>query len=144
MSYHFTSSAKQNVTLQSCKEENLLSLEEEDSDEERELTNLNWLLRNQNLTWPKTTDYNPTEILNSKRNTEPTHKSRVHDKQIKMFYSTRENTDKISHIILEANAQKSITKRPTASERFEIFVNKIKSPFLQKRISAHSIISIPK
>jgi len=43
-----------------------------------------------------------------------------------MFYSTRENTDKISHIILEANAQKSITKRPTASERFEIFVNKIK------------------
>ncbi|EDW53713.1 forkhead box protein J1-B [Drosophila sechellia] len=126
MSYHITSSAKRNVTLQSCMEENSFSQEAEDSDEERELTNLNWLLRNQNLTWPKTIDYNPTDILNSKRNAEPTHKSRDHDKHIKMFYSTRERTDKISHIILGAHAQKSITKRPTASERFETFVNKVK------------------
>ncbi|EDV45270.1 forkhead transcription factor HCM1 [Drosophila erecta] len=127
MTYNLTSSAKRNVALQSCKEENPYYQEAEDSDEERELTNLNWLLRNQNLTWPKTIDSNPAEILNTKRYAEqPTYKSSVHETQIKMVYSRRESTDKISHVILEAKAQKSITKRPTPSERFETFVNKVK------------------
>ncbi|XP_039496353.1 uncharacterized protein LOC120454867 isoform X1 [Drosophila santomea] len=126
MTYHLTSSGKRNITLQSCKEENPYSQEAEDSDEERELTNLNWLLRNQNLTWPKTIDSNPSEILYTKRYAEQTYKPSVQETQIKMFYSRNENTEKISHIILEGKAQKSIIKRPTPSERLEIFINKVK------------------
>ncbi|XP_016990343.1 forkhead transcription factor HCM1 isoform X2 [Drosophila rhopaloa] len=97
--------------------------EAEDSDEERELTNLNWLLRNQNVAWPKTIDSNTKESCNIKS---VPHNSNIRRNQVQLICTRSENTVKKSKIFLESKAQRTIAKRPTPSERFEIFVNKVK------------------
>ncbi|XP_017126024.1 uncharacterized protein LOC108145262 isoform X1 [Drosophila elegans] len=106
--------------------------EAEDSDEERELTNLNWLLRNQNLTWPKTIESNARENINivsvTNKNSETAvpHNANIRRNQIQLICTRGESTVKKSKIFLESKTQRTTPKRPTPSERFEIFVNKVK------------------
>ncbi|XP_065723463.1 uncharacterized protein [Drosophila suzukii] len=118
--------SKSNALIQSNKEDTTSFQEADDSDEERELTNLNWLLRNQNLTWPKTIDSSTRETLNTREEAETPvpNNTNIHRNQIKL--ARGENTVKKSQVILDSRAQKTTPKRPTPSERFEIFVNKVK------------------
>ncbi|KAH8349023.1 hypothetical protein KR084_000231 [Drosophila pseudotakahashii] len=128
MTNRHISISKSNVLIQSCEEVTTSPQEAEDSDEERELTNLNWLLRNQNLTWPKTIDSNTVETLNTRKNAETPvpYSPNFHRNQMKLICTRSGNTVQKSQIVLESKAQKSTPKRPTPSERFEIFVSKIK------------------
>ncbi|SPP89066.1 uncharacterized protein LOC117590603 isoform X2 [Drosophila guanche] len=110
---------------------------QDDSDEERELTNLNWLLRNQNLTWPKTIDTVNEDDLNTNVNVKIIPQG-IHlrtlnqrDEQIKQVYSEESSQKKKvsrSNILSEYKIlpPSALTKRPTPAERYEIFINKIK------------------
>ncbi|XP_037723195.1 uncharacterized protein LOC119555650 [Drosophila subpulchrella] len=118
--------SKSNALIQSNKEDTTSFQEADESDEERELTNLNWLLRNQNLTWPKAIDSSTRETLNTRAEAETPvpNNTNIHRNQIKL--TRGENTVKKLQVILDSRAQKTTPKRPTPSERFEIFVNKVK------------------
>ncbi|XP_020809943.1 forkhead box protein J1-A [Drosophila serrata] len=94
--------------------DNIALHELDESDEERELTNLNWLLRNQNLTWAKTIIDSHTEE-HFKASSE-SHNSNIRTNQTKPVLLTKCVT----------KSQKTIPKRPSPSERYEIFLNKIK------------------
>lgn len=95
----------------------------DDSDEERELTNLNWLLRNQNLTWPKTIiDSSTDEHLRACYDGQSSNIRRNHTKQIfltKCITKSQKDLDC-------KTTQKAISKRPSPTERYEIFLNKVK------------------
>ncbi|XP_070143732.1 uncharacterized protein [Drosophila kikkawai] len=95
--------------------------EVDESDEERELTNLNWLLRNQNLTWPKTIIDSNTEELFKARNESHDSNIRLQQNQTKQLLLTKSHKD-----LDTKTTQKAISKRPSPSERYEIFLNKIK------------------
>ncbi|XP_041674540.1 forkhead box protein O1 isoform X2 [Drosophila eugracilis] len=114
-----TSLLKSEAQKQSYTEENISIQETEDSDEERELTNLNWLLINQNLTWPRTNVTNFEENANTNSDTTFPYNQYIHGNQIKLKCSSGPKSEIMK-------AQKSIPKRATPSERFELFVNKVK------------------
>ncbi|XP_050742853.1 forkhead box protein J1-A isoform X6 [Drosophila biarmipes] len=123
--------SKSNALIQSYKEDTTLFQEEEDSDDEHELTNLNWLLRNQNLTWPKTIDSSTRETLNTGTKAEnriPNY-THIHRNQIKLTRGG--DTVKRSQVIKDPRAQKTTPKKQTPSERFEIFVNKVKKDLIE-------------
>ncbi|XP_017056753.1 uncharacterized protein LOC108098393 isoform X3 [Drosophila ficusphila] len=63
MTENLTSLIKSSALIMINKEVKPSQQSGDDSDEERELTNLNWLLRSQNLTWPRSTDLNADENL---------------------------------------------------------------------------------
>ncbi|KAH8418167.1 hypothetical protein KR009_007117, partial [Drosophila setifemur] len=103
-----------------------------ESDEERDLTNLNWLVRNQNLMWTKTIDSNPedifpksfAEIKNLGNNR--TYHHNIKSEQLKRICSREKTLKTKSHLISEIKTIRSPPRRPSPTERYEIFVNKIK------------------
>ncbi|XP_022217456.1 forkhead box protein K1 isoform X2 [Drosophila obscura] len=108
---------------------------QDDSDEERELTNLNWLLRNQNLTWPKTIDTITEDDFNTNANSKAITQGihfRTQNEQIKQIYfeenSLKKKPVSKSNILSEFKMlpPSPLPKRPTPAERYEIFINKIK------------------
>ncbi|KAH8315977.1 hypothetical protein KR074_007861, partial [Drosophila pseudoananassae] len=112
--------------------------EPEASDEERELTNLSWLIGNQSLSWTKTiesTENDPFCIIETARKNEKTKiwnsckiihdevkmlctKENIFTKKTKMFKSTSVSDAKI--------AKTSTSRWLSPDERYEIFLNKIK------------------
>lgn len=111
----------------------------DDSDEERELTNLNWLLRNQNLTWSKTIDANSEDDINiqtGNRHLTTEVESINAQKILKPLEqcSSKNSANKslIRNLISCPNSRKqnsssnSLLKRPTPAERYDIFISKIK------------------
>ncbi|EDW10956.1 uncharacterized protein LOC6585841 isoform X2 [Drosophila mojavensis] len=120
----------------------------DDSDEERELTNLNWLLRNQNLTWSKTIDANSEDDINiqaGNRNLTTEIESINPQKILKPLElcSSKNSANKsfIRNLIScpESRKQNSsvLLKRPTPAERYDIFINKIKSDLAEYEKSAN-------
>ncbi|EDW36516.1 GL18393 [Drosophila persimilis] len=110
---------------------------QDDSDEERELTNLNWLLRNQNLTWPKTIDTITEDDINTNANSKVMSQGihfrtqNLSEEQIKQSYeesSVNKNPVSKSKILSQYKMlpPSPLPKRPTPAERYEIFINKIK------------------
>ncbi|XP_017155587.1 forkhead box protein O isoform X1 [Drosophila miranda] len=110
---------------------------QDDSDEERELTNLNWLLRNQNLTWPKTIDTITEDDINTNANSKVMSQGihfrtqNLSEEQIKQSYeesSVNKKPVSKSKILSQYKMLPSspLPKRPTPAERYEIFINKIK------------------
>ncbi|XP_030379673.1 uncharacterized protein LOC115627918 [Scaptodrosophila lebanonensis] len=128
----------------------IINREADDSDEERELTNLNWLLRNQSLTWPKTidetvpddenvhqTDFNVTEAANEGSRQKQHQGENPRQQPTKSKHSIRALVafpTQNKHPI--ASQQSSPSKRPTPAERYEIFINKIKRDLAEYEKSA--------
>lgn len=117
---------------------NYYSNESEDSDEDRELTNLNWLVENQSRSWRTTIDLslnNNFNFIETPRKKEETtiwdNSKTVHD-ELKMIYTKESiptNKPKISKTksVSDFKVTKSSTsRRLTPDERYEIFLNKIK------------------
>lgn len=114
------------------------SPEIDDSDEERELTNLNWLLRNQNLTWSKTIDANSEDDINIQTGHRylDTEVERINiQKKLKPSEqgSSKNTANKslIRNVMSypdsgKLNSTSALLQRPTPAERYDIFINKIK------------------
>lgn len=107
----------------------------EEYDVDRDLTNLNWLMRNQNLTWPKTIDVNSEDgDIGSTQATiysNQTDKSIVAHEEQKHFdyaknYGTRSHDPLSVKKCSSATATPTTLKQPSPAERYEVFVNKIK------------------
>jgi len=125
------------------------SSEVDESDEERELTNLNWLLRNQNVTWPKTIDGNSEDDINTNTHvTLPGNQSiatvnanvNCQKKENNSDYASNTNSKSLTKKCITPNLvsysesrKHSLTANPVApskrlspAERYDIFINKIK------------------
>lgn len=107
----------------------------EEYDVDRDLTNLNWLMRNQNLTWPKTIDVNSEDgDIGSTQATiynNQTGKTIVAHEEQKLFdyaknYGTRNHDSLSVKKCSSATAPPITLKQPSPAERYEVFVNKIK------------------
>lgn len=109
----------------------------EEYDEDRELTNLNWLLRNQNLTWPKTIDGSfedgDTVITQAAMTGYTNDTNIVSPGKQKIFdysknYVTQNHSSPISKSkrCSETIVSAASLKQPSPAERYEVFVNKIK------------------
>lgn len=106
----------------------------EEHDVDRDLTNLNWLMRNQNLTWPKTIDVNSED--GDTGSTQATMYNNQSDKTIndkhKLFdyaknYGTRGHAPNSAvKKCSSTTAPSTSLKQPSPAERYEVFVNKIK------------------
>ncbi|XP_017056752.1 forkhead box protein J1-B isoform X2 [Drosophila ficusphila] len=123
MTENLTSLIKSSALIMINKEVKPSQQSGDDSDEERELTNLNWLLRSQNLTWPRSTDLNADENLITS-SAEKTNLRRIVSS--KQPCNRGEKTVQRSQIFLESKVHRATPNRPTPSERFDIFVNKVK------------------
>ncbi|XP_023165574.2 hepatocyte nuclear factor 3-beta [Drosophila hydei] len=125
------------------------SPEIDDSDEERELTNLNWLLRNQNLTWSKTIDANSEDDINIQTGHRylDTEVERINiQKKLKPSEqgSSKNTANKslIRNVMSypdsgKLNSTSALLKRPTPAERYDIFINKIKRDLVEYEKSAN-------
>ncbi|KAL7726757.1 hypothetical protein ACLKA6_001481 [Drosophila palustris] len=114
---------------------------DESDGEERELTNLNWLLRNQNVTWPKTIDGNSEDDVNHNTQiTAPLKKANTLD-------HTSKSTAKkciTPHLVSCAESKRhsgttaavAPSKRLSPAERYDIFINKIKRDLAEYEKSA--------
>ncbi|KAH8272487.1 hypothetical protein KR044_009472 [Drosophila immigrans] len=123
----------------------------DESDEERELTNLNWLLRNQNVTWPETIDGNSNDddlnanitVSENNRRTKVTNNNTCKNQNLTNFKIQKEGefiTSNANVTCFEARKQNSASvanlKRISPGERFEIFINKIKRDLAEYEKSA--------
>ncbi|XP_064537678.1 uncharacterized protein LOC135427886 [Drosophila montana] len=118
---------------------------DESDEEERELTNLNWLLRNQNLSWPKTIDVNSEDDLNNsqvgsgnRKLSTAVESINAQKKPKALEYDTFKNMGHKSC----PDSRKSSTataplKRPSPAERYDIFINKIKRDLVEYEKSAN-------
>ncbi|XP_017966455.2 uncharacterized protein LOC108658310 [Drosophila navojoa] len=123
--------------------------EMDDSDEERELTNLNWLLRNQNLTWSKTIDGNSEDDINIQAENrhmttgvESLKAQKILTPLEQCSSKNSANNSFIRNIInypdsRKQNSSSTLLKRPTPAERYDIFINKIKSDLAEYEKSAY-------
>ncbi|XP_060661067.1 forkhead box protein N4 isoform X2 [Drosophila nasuta] len=124
----------------------------DESDEERELTNLNWLLRNQNVTWPEIIDGNSNDNINA-NGLSPTSKRRmVGESKIaninlcanqklnihkeNQVFTSNSNVIRCSHTRKQNSPTVASLKRLSPAERFEIFINKIKRDLAEYEKSA--------
>lgn len=110
----------------------------DDSDEERELTNLNWLVGNQSISWSTTIDLSLNNNLNfieTARKKEETiiwDNSKIVLDEKKMIYSKESIPTKKTKISKSKSvsdfkvAKSSTSRRVTPDERYEIFLKKIK------------------
>ncbi|ACY70520.1 uncharacterized protein [Drosophila virilis] len=119
--------------------------EVEESDEERELTNLNWLLRNQNLSWPKTIDANSEDDVNGQvgsnrsLSTAAAEGVNAQKKPKALEYDTLKHmTNKSCPDSRKSSAATAPLKRPSPAERYDIFINKIKRDLVEYEKSANT------
>ncbi|KAH8376054.1 hypothetical protein KR093_011340 [Drosophila rubida] len=112
----------------------------DESDEERELTNLNWLLRNQNVTWPEIIDGNSNDDIITNISVSTSQRSIVTATKVanintftnfdcqkgKKIYNSKTNIITCSETRKQNSTTVASLKRLSPSERFEIFINKIK------------------
>lgn len=108
----------------------------EEYDVDRDLTNLNWLMRNQNLTWPKTIDLNSEDgdtgcTQATMYNNQTDKVIATHDKQKLLDYAKNYGTRGHAPILAvkkcsSTTAPSTSLKQPSPAERYEVFVNKIK------------------
>ncbi|XP_017853537.1 uncharacterized protein LOC108607354 isoform X2 [Drosophila busckii] len=115
-----------------------LHLDESDDDEERELTNLNWLLRNQNLTWPNTIEASSEDeskgSMKSKSMDWSTARKATNKyisaRNLIVYPESKKNVSKtIDPNLLTGTTQHS--KRLSPSERYDIFINKLKCDLVE-------------
>jgi len=117
--------------------------EGDESDEERDLTNLNWLLRNQNVTWPKTIDGISEEDINTHDSLPNNMITESGDANVNLPKNQTLQNDCISSktkkiitpkLVSYSDARKqgitatavAPSKRQSPAERYDIFINKIK------------------
>ncbi|EDW83558.2 uncharacterized protein Dwil_GK13616 [Drosophila willistoni] len=133
-------------------------MQSDDSDEERELTNLNWLLRNQNLTWPKTIETHIDDELaqnidltavsisdKSEHSPSPRRSPQLKSNQLNQICNARQNTPK-KHApqsivntflteprkpLIRADPTPLPAKRPSPAERYDIFIGKVKRDLVE-------------